>query len=74
MAKSKKPTADLKDVVFVKDEPRKPIRVLTQKQTLKRFQVSRPCYLKYEKAGEVQARAPSAARQSTSSTRSRSAS
>ena len=52
--KSKNPTVDLKDVVSVKDEPpRKPIRVLTQKQVLDRLQVSRPCYLKYEERGEV---------------------
>ena len=52
--KSKNPTVDLKDVVSVKDEPlRKPIRVLTQEQVLDRFQVSRPCYLEYERRREV---------------------
>ena len=52
---SKKPTSlSLDDAVFVKDKPpRKPVRVLTQKQVLDRFNITVPTLNKYERKGLV---------------------
>ena len=54
-AKVKKPASlSLEDVVLVEDEPpRKPVRVLTQKQVLKRLKTTVPTLNKYERLGLI---------------------
>jgi len=46
VAKTKK--LNLKDAVFVEDEPRKPVRVITQEQACDRLKITVPTLLKYE--------------------------